>query len=250
MTPAYAKELGLTIQNTSVGAQKIDCLLLETYGMASARFSIQDSLGRVWFFEETFLLADTSMEMVLRMPFLSFSNVDVEFAELGKLTWRTYKTAEVLPTTNWVKLIDKKEFARAALDENSETFVVHVSALEVTTIHHFWAAQIVALQWDKAPIEIPTEYFNYADIFLSDLAMELPENTRLNEHAIELVAEKQPPYGPIYTLSPIEWETLKTYIETDLKTGFIWLSKSPTDTPIFFDKNLTIASICVWIIKA
>ncbi len=51
--------------------------------------------------------------------------------------------------------------------------------------------------------------------------MELSENTGMNEHAIELIEGKQPPYGPIYTLSPVELETLKTYIETYLKTGFI-----------------------------
>ena len=31
---------------------------------------------------------------------------------------------------------------------------------------------------------------------------------------------------------------LKVYFKTHLKTGFIWLSKSPADTPILFDKNL------------
>ncbi len=113
--------------------------------MASARFSIQDSLGRVRFFEETFLLADTSMEVVLGMPFLSLSNANVEFAELEKLTWRTYTAAEAIPTTRRVKLINKREFTRAALDENSETFVVHVLALEATMIHVSQAAQIAAL---------------------------------------------------------------------------------------------------------
>ncbi len=39
MTPAYAAELGFTARKTSVGAQKIDGSPLETYGMASARFS-------------------------------------------------------------------------------------------------------------------------------------------------------------------------------------------------------------------
>ncbi len=51
--------------------------------------------------------------------------------------------------------------------------------------------------------------------------MELPENTGLNEHAIELVKGKQPLYGPIDAFSPVELETLKTCIETHLKTGFI-----------------------------
>ena len=86
MILAYIAELGFTTQKTSVGAQKIDGLLLETYGMASTRFLVQDSLKKVWFFEETFLLADTSMKLVLKMPFLFFSNTDVKFAELGKLT--------------------------------------------------------------------------------------------------------------------------------------------------------------------
>ncbi len=79
------------------------------------------------------MLVDTIMEMVLGMPFLSLSNADVKFAEQGKLTWRLYTTAEALPTTSRVELIDKREFAKAALDENSETFVVHVAVLEFPT---------------------------------------------------------------------------------------------------------------------
>ncbi len=237
MTPAYASELGLTTQKTSVGAQKIDGSPLETYGMVSASFSLQDSLERVRFFEETFLLANTSMEVVLGIPFLALSNADFQFSA-EKLTWRTYTAAKALPTTSRVELIDKREFARAALDKKSETFVIHISALEATTIHPSQAAQIAALQWDKAPTEIPAEYSDYADVFLSDLAMELPENTRMNEHAIELVEEKQPPYRPIYALSPVELETLKIYIKTHLKTGFIQPSKSPARAPILFDKKL------------
>ncbi len=173
MTPAFAAKLGLQPRSTNVGSQKIDGLPLETYGMALARFSIQDSLGRVRFFEETFLLADTNMEVVLGMLFLSLSNADVEFAELGKLTWRFYTAAEALPTTSRVELIDKREFAKAALDENSETFVIHVSALDVAepSIHLSRAAQIAALQWNKAPTKIPAKYSDSVNIFSTDLAM-------------------------------------------------------------------------------
>ncbi len=204
MTPAFAAKLGLRPRPTNVKSQKIDGSPLEIHGMASPRFSIHDSLGMVPFYEETFLLADTSIAVVLGIPFLSLSNADVEFGELKKLTWRTYTAVEALPTTSRVKLIDKSKFARAALDENSETFVIHVSALEATTIHPFQAGQIAALQWDKAPTKIPAEYSDYADVFLSDLAIELPKNTGLNEHAIELVEGKQPRYGPIYALSLVE----------------------------------------------
>ncbi len=86
------------------------------------------------------------MEVVLGILFLSFSNVDIKFAELGKLTWRLYTVTKVLPTTSWVKLIDKKVFAKAVLDENSEIFVVYVATLKTTTIYLSRAAQIAALQ--------------------------------------------------------------------------------------------------------
>ena len=130
MTPAYAKKLGLRTRRTDVGAQKIDGSSLDTFGMVIAGFQVIDKLGRARFFQETFLLADTTMEVVLGMPFLTFSNADIQFAE-KELTWRTYTTEDALPTTRRVELIDKKEFAKAALDENIEVFVVHVSSLSL-----------------------------------------------------------------------------------------------------------------------
>lgn len=51
--------------------------------------------------------------------------------------------------------------------------------------------------------------------------MELPKNTRMDEYAIKLICKKQPLYRPIYVLSLVELELVKTYIKTYLKTGFI-----------------------------
>ncbi len=100
MTSVFIAKLGLRPRPINIGAQKIEGSLLKTHSMALARFSIQNSLERVRLFKKTFLLADTSMKVVLVMPFLSFSNADVEFTELRKPTWRTYTTAEALPTTS------------------------------------------------------------------------------------------------------------------------------------------------------
>ena len=63
------------------------------------------------------------------------------------------------------------------------------------------------------------------------------ENTGINKHVIALEKGKQLPYEPIYSLRPVELETLKTYIKTNLKTGFIWPPKFPAGTPILFDKK-------------
>ena len=53
--------------------------------MVSARFSIQDNLKSIEFFEEIFLFADTRIEVILKIPFLFFSNTNVEFAKQKKL---------------------------------------------------------------------------------------------------------------------------------------------------------------------
>ena len=66
----------------------------------------------------------------------------------------------------------------------------------------------------------------------------LPEHIELNKHIIELEDGKKLPYGPIYSLRPVELETLKIYIKTHLKTGFIWPSKSLIGASILFDKKL------------
>ena len=49
----------------------------------------------------------------------------------------------------------------------------------------------------------------------------LSEHTKLNEHTIKLETNKQLFYGLIYSLEPINLETLKMYIEIHLKIGFI-----------------------------
>lgn len=47
LTLTYVAKLGLAIKKTSVRAQKIDSSLLETFGMASAKFLPQGNQGRV-----------------------------------------------------------------------------------------------------------------------------------------------------------------------------------------------------------
>ena len=129
MSPAYTKRLGLKTRKTNIGAQKIDGSTLETFGMVIADFQVEDKGGRPRFFQETFLVADTKFEVILGMPFLKISNADVSFGE-GTLTWKSYTTNEALPTTERVQLVDPKEFVIAALDADSETFVVHVAIRE------------------------------------------------------------------------------------------------------------------------
>lgn len=85
MTPAYVASLGRISQTINVNAQKIDGSALKTYKMVTIGFSVDNKLGRARFFEETSLLTNNSMEVILKMPFLSFSNTNLQF-ETRELT--------------------------------------------------------------------------------------------------------------------------------------------------------------------
>ena len=102
-------------------------------------------------------------------------------------------------------------------------------------VHFKKQAQIRALLFDKAPTKVPEEYSNYIIFFLAENAVELLENTGINEPAIKLEESKQPPFGPIYSQGPVKLEILKTYIKTNLANSFIWPYKSPIETLILFD---------------
>ena len=88
-------------------------------------------------------------------------------------------------------------------------------------IHSEKQAQVRALLFDRALTEVPTEYSDYSNVFLVENAAKLPENTGMNEHAIKLEEGKQLSFGLIYSLGPIELETLKTYIKINLANGSI-----------------------------
>lgn len=77
--PTYTARLGLIIRKTDIGAQKINSLPLVTYEMVLVDFLVQDKFEKVSFFEKTFLLVDISIEVVLKMPFFTFLNINIQF---------------------------------------------------------------------------------------------------------------------------------------------------------------------------
>ena len=99
-------------------------------------------------------------------------------------------------------------------------------------------AQVEALIFDETPTEILAEYSDYSNVFSAKNKAGLLENTEMNEHVIKLKKGKQPLFGSIYSLGPVEWETLKTYIKTNLANDFIHLSKLPARASILFNWKL------------
>ena len=91
----------------------------------------------------------------------------------------------------------KKEFAAAAVDPESETFVVHIASLSSDTlpsssplkldVHPSRRPQVSGLIAEEAPTKVLAKYSDFADVFFPDLVFELPKHTGINDHAIELV---------------------------------------------------------------
>ena len=125
----YARKLGLKIQRTNVGAQKIDSSTLKTFEMVIADFQVEDKANKPRFFQKTFLVANTKFEVISGMFFLKISNANVLFGE-RTLTRRTYTTNKVLPTTKQVQIVNPKKLVIAALDVDSETFVMYMAIWE------------------------------------------------------------------------------------------------------------------------
>jgi hypothetical protein len=80
---------------------------------------------------------------------------------------------------------------------------------------------------------IPLEYEDLKKVFLKTRAQAVPEHGP-QDLTIDLVEEKEPPWGPIYNLSAKELKTLHDYLDENLVRGWIRPSTSSVGAPVFF----------------
>ena len=76
---AFTRRLGLVVQSTNVGTEKINSAILETYKIVIAALSVIDQVNKVRFFEKNFLMANVSLDVILEMFFLTSSSANVNF---------------------------------------------------------------------------------------------------------------------------------------------------------------------------
>lgn len=79
MTPAFASNQSLKTCYIDAKAQKIDSSTFLTFRIILANFRVEDKLGQVKFFQKLFLLAKTSIEIVLEILFSTLSNTNIKF---------------------------------------------------------------------------------------------------------------------------------------------------------------------------
>lgn len=97
-----------------------------------------------------------------------------------------------MPTTKQIKLINKKKFTKVILDQNFETFVVHIVVLKTLLskllIQSDRKGQITSLFIKK--ITILNKNSDFANIFSKKKALILPDQTNLSKYAIKLKSDK------------------------------------------------------------
>lgn len=118
--------------------------------MILAVFFLKNKLAQVWFFEETWLLADIGIKKIIEMHFLSLSHANIWFDEVKGLTLKNYNIIPALRITENVELINKAKFARTSLDQTSEISIVSMAVLQATTIYLSRETQISALKAKKS----------------------------------------------------------------------------------------------------
>ena len=173
--------------------------------MIVAAFSIVNKVNRVKFFEETFLVANVSPEVVFGITFFTLSNTNIDFSG-WELQCRIYTIKQALPTARNIELVGNKEFVAVALDQKHKTYVVYVESISFDAlpssflfdVHLSRKPQIFGLIAKKAPTKVSIEYSDFTDVFSLDYTSKLPKYTMINDHTIKLVNGcQQPPYKPI-----------------------------------------------------
>ena len=84
--------------------------------------------------------------------------------------------------------------------------------------------------------QVPKDYCEFTDIF-SKLHSKLLPPHHFHNLSIQINNGTIPLLGPIYSLSVIELCTLQQFIDKNIKTGLIRLSKSPCRAPVLFVKK-------------
>jgi len=83
---------------------------------------------------------------------------------------------------------------------------------------------------------IPEEYHEFANVFSQEKVETLPAHHPYNLK-INLKEGAEPPPGHMYSLSPSELGAFQTFVEDNVRTGFIRPSNSPHGAPILFIKK-------------
>ena len=199
--PLLAKDIGLDChEKRPPRARGVDGKEVAIYGAATVQIRARDHFQREKAIDQTFLSMDTpGVDVILGMDWIIQVNPQVD--------WQTQIWRHPFDIAKAV------ESDIEPLDEGDTVFVL-------------------AFVTEDGQIQCPKEYAEYADVFSEERAEDLPELGR-KTHGID-TGTQEPPYGPVYNLSETELATLREYLQSSEKKGWIRRSVSPAGAPILF----------------
>jgi hypothetical protein len=187
---------------------------------------MRDSAGVKRCHAINFVIADiASYDIILGMAWLRKQNPVIRW-NIGIWHWRPHTTVEDRP----IRLVSAGAFVATMRAERTQAYELHLTDFS-PKIGRASAGDV--LMATRPEPTVPEAYRAYARVF-SEVDSESMPSHGPQDLAIELLDGKQPPWGPIYNLSEKELDTLCSYLEVQLKRGWISPSKSNARAQVFF----------------
>ena len=137
------------------------------------------------------------------------------------------------PALPAISLLSLDELNKLRAKEPLQIFAVNVEFLKAHLAKkELTPAEELAMLKSK----IPAAYHHHLPLFTKQAADKLPPH-RYIDHAIELLPDSKPPFGPMYQMSDLELQALKKFLKENLDKGFIQPSTSPAASPVLFVKK-------------
>ena len=131
-----------------------------------------------------------------------------------------------------ISFINAAAYVRACKLEGTQVF-----QLNLTSDSELFARSATTASAEGVDLsKIPEDYHEFADVFSKTRADTLAEH-RPYDLKIQIEEGSMPPLGPIYSLSAIELQTLREFIDENLAIGFIRPTRSPCGAPVLFIKK-------------
>lgn len=185
-------KLGLYIWKINISIMRIDGSKPEIFSMIIVSFVIDDKNKISGFFEKIFSLADRSIHITLKILFLIWSNLGINFMN-KRLKKKLFIIAKAFFITKQVKLIWVIKFKASAIDLDYKIFFLYIAFIII--IHLYLKVylsrrvQITFCKANQAPIFVFAKCADITDIISKDLAARFPEHIGIYDHIIDLVED-------------------------------------------------------------